>query len=249
MLEFITQLQPRFTSEDRERCLPIISHILELNRYARSKGFAELETEIEKEESGFFRLGLTLVVDGSDQDLLKYILQHLILSEDHTGYELLSRLIMAEGCLLLQDGESSRLAALRLMAMLGEEYCYQADADWRMHGMAEDIQALERFMESAKNRKTARECLKLELLMHGMSDQGIQRMLREIEDRDLFIVLSGGGYGMIEKIFRNIPAQLQMMLAERIERKNSVRVEQREETAKKIVKTIMRLSDAGELAL
>ncbi|MGI6192869.1 MAG: flagellar motor switch protein FliG [Christensenellales bacterium] len=83
-----------------------------------------------------------------------------------------------------------------------------------------------------------------------LSPQAIQRVLREIDNRDLAIALKGVLGTAVERIImENISKRLQEMIKEDIEVMGPVRVRDVEEAQQKIVSIIRQLDEAGEIII
>ena len=110
-----------FTKEERDACLPLISLLTDAANTARREGVLALEEWAEGRD--FFTTYLfLLVVDGIMPDLVRKLGQTLIDADGHTGKELLSRMIILEGVLMVQSGYNPRIMEVKLLAMLGEGY-------------------------------------------------------------------------------------------------------------------------------
>ncbi len=82
-----------------------------------------------------------------------------------------------------------------------------------------------------------------------LGNQSIQRVLKEIDNRDLAIALKGATNEVAKVIFDNISKRLQEMIKEDMEYMGPVRVRDVEEAQQKIVNVIRRLDDAGEIII
>ena len=82
-----------------------------------------------------------------------------------------------------------------------------------------------------------------------LSNQAVQRVLKEIDNRDLAVALKGSSEEVAEVIFRNISSRLQEMIKEDIQYMGPVRVRDVEEAQQKIVNVIRQLDDAGEIVI
>jgi flagellar motor switch protein FliG len=82
-----------------------------------------------------------------------------------------------------------------------------------------------------------------------LGNQAIQRVLREIDNRDLAVALKGATKEVSKVIFDNISKRLQEMIKEDIEFMGPVRVRDVEEAQQKIVNVIRKLDDAGEIII
>jgi flagellar motor switch protein FliG len=83
-----------------------------------------------------------------------------------------------------------------------------------------------------------------------LSPQAIQRVLREIDNRDLAIALKGVLGSPVEKaILDNVSKRLQDMIKEDMEVMGPIRVRDVEEAQQKIVNVIRRLDESGEIII
>ncbi len=82
-----------------------------------------------------------------------------------------------------------------------------------------------------------------------LDDRSIQRVLREVDARDLAIALKGASDAVKEKIFKNMSQRARQMLQEEMEYMGPVRVKQIEEAQQKIIAIIRRLEEAGEIVI
>ena len=82
-----------------------------------------------------------------------------------------------------------------------------------------------------------------------VEDGGIQKALREIEQRELALALKSASEDIANKIYRNLSERAREMIREEIEYMGPVRLRQVEEAQQKIVSVIRRLEDAGEIVI
>ncbi len=80
-----------------------------------------------------------------------------------------------------------------------------------------------------------------------LTDQAIQRVLKDIDNRDLAVALKGTSAEVVKMVNNNISKRLQEMLKEDMEVMGPVRVRAVEEAQQKIVNVIRKLDDAGEI--
>lgn len=82
-----------------------------------------------------------------------------------------------------------------------------------------------------------------------LDDRSIQRILREVEVRDLALALKATPEGVKEAILRNMSSRASAMLTEDMEASGPVRLRQVEEAQQRIVEVIRRLDDAEEIVI
>lgn len=80
-----------------------------------------------------------------------------------------------------------------------------------------------------------------------VDDSGIQKALREIEQKDLALALKTGNEDVKEKILKNMSTRAREMIEEEMEFMGPVRLRNVEEAQQKIVGVVRRLEEAGEV--
>ncbi len=85
--------------------------------------------------------------------------------------------------------------------------------------------------------------------MIHVEDSGIQKALREIEQRELALALKTANENVAEKIFRNLSQRAREMIEEEMEFMGPVRLRNVEEAQQKFVSIIRRLEEAGEIVV
>lgn len=82
-----------------------------------------------------------------------------------------------------------------------------------------------------------------------LDDASIQRVIREVDSKDLAKALKGASEEVKERIFRNISKRAAEMLREDLEFMGPVRLREVEEAQQRIVGIIRRLDEAGEIII
>ena len=82
-----------------------------------------------------------------------------------------------------------------------------------------------------------------------LKDNAIQRIIREVETKDLAISLKGTREEIKEKIYNNMSERAQAMLKEELEYMGPVRAKEVQEKQTKIVGIIRALESAGEIII
>lgn len=85
-------------------------------------------------------------------------------------------------------------------------------------------------------------------LIH-VDDSGIQKALREIEQRDLALALKTANEDLSEKILHNMSERAREMIKEEMEYMGPVRLRTVEEAQQKIVSVIRRLEESGDIVI
>ncbi len=82
-----------------------------------------------------------------------------------------------------------------------------------------------------------------------LDDASIQRVIREVESKDLAKALKGASEEVKERIFRNVSRRASEMLQEELDFMGPVRLREVEEAQQGIVGIIRRLDEAGEIII
>lgn len=82
-----------------------------------------------------------------------------------------------------------------------------------------------------------------------LDDASIQRVVREVDSKDLAKALKGASEEVKERIFRNISKRAAEMLREDLDFMGPVRLREVEEAQQRIVGIIRRLDEAGEIII
>lgn len=80
-----------------------------------------------------------------------------------------------------------------------------------------------------------------------VDDRGIQRVLKEVEQRELALAMKAAGPEVAEKIFKNMSERAGGLLKEEIEYLGPVKLRDVESAQQKIVGIVRRLDEAGEI--
>jgi flagellar motor switch protein FliG len=82
-----------------------------------------------------------------------------------------------------------------------------------------------------------------------VDDRGIQAVLKEVENEELALALRTASEDLREKIFSNMSERAAQLIKEEMEYMGPVRVSDVENAQQKIVDTVRRLEDAGEIII
>ncbi len=107
------------------------------------------------------------------------------------------------------------------------------------------------FIES-KDGNLANEVKRLMFMFEDLvyiDDRGIQRLLREVDKKDLALSMKVADDNLKEKIFKNMSERAQELLKEELQFMGPVRLKEVEAAQTRIVMIIRQLEDSGELVV
>ncbi len=96
------------SKEDQESLVPIVQQLQELSQIHQKKGLLALEDEQHSIKDPFLQLGLQLIIDKTEPENVKDVLDSDIYYNESNGRELLKKIIIREALLRIQDGDSPR---------------------------------------------------------------------------------------------------------------------------------------------
>jgi len=94
--------------EDQESLVPLILQLKKLSELVSKQGILALENELNQINDPFLNLGAQLIIDKIEPANIKDILDSDIYYNQSNGRELLKKIIIREGLLRIQAGDSSR---------------------------------------------------------------------------------------------------------------------------------------------
>lgn len=108
------------SKEDQESLIPLIISLKELGAQAKKRGFLSLEDELNGLKDEFLKIGLQLIIDQTDPEVVSDILDSDIYYNESNGRALLRKIIIREGLLRIQAGDTSRNIFLCTRIFLGK---------------------------------------------------------------------------------------------------------------------------------
>ena len=223
---------------------PHIEFFVDLAEKARREGLLSLEDDISGYEDTMLREGLQLIVDGTDPDFVRSIIEKRILLGVSKGLDLRRELITLEGILAVQSGDNPRIVRVLLSSFLAPD----------------DIESYSTAQENFPDGGTAGNRFEVEekgplsgytSLLENLSsfdDRTIQCILREVDTGILSAALKGAGSKVIKSILRNMGSRGGEMLFEDIENCSADETEIRN-CQILICQTIDRLRENGEIVI
>lgn len=108
------------SKKDQESLVPIIKMLKDLGEKAKKKGILALEDEQAALKDPFLQVGLQLVIDQADPEMVRDILDSDIYYNESNGRELLNKILVREALLRIQAGEPARNILLCTKIFLGK---------------------------------------------------------------------------------------------------------------------------------
>ncbi|TFG62990.1 MAG: hypothetical protein E4H36_06690 [Spirochaetales bacterium] len=229
---------------EKEKCRKLIDAIVHFSETARREGLLALEDRIGEIDSEFLKLGLRLVVEGTEPETVRGIMETGIYMQGKKGRNLLEQFIILEGILAIQQGEKPDIISLKLFSLLGD-----AGDRMRKETETEKLEAFKKFLEDLKAPPAAgKQDTDPAWEVFGRIDgRSIQKILREIDTELLALALKGAGSAVKAKVFANLSFTAGMHLYEEIIDVSFVAEERTSGALDLVRNTFARLEEQGEI--
>ena len=106
--------------EDQESLVPLVKQLRDLGEIAFKRGLLALEGELLQIRDPFLKLGIQLIVDKTEPENVRDILDSDIYYNESNGRELLKKIIIREGLLRIQAGDNARNIMICTKIFLGK---------------------------------------------------------------------------------------------------------------------------------
>ena len=228
-----------FSGVHKKELIPLIEELILYSEKARKEGLLSLEDDLPLLKDPFLKMGLQLVIDGTDPELVEEILERVIFFSKPSVKRVLEYCIIRTGVLGIQSGNNPHVLHHQLYAYIGIEFI----EEYMSH-----VDSLPMVRELVVNHNFIPLDISIEFnyLFTNMDDLSIQRMLREIDIAVLVYALSNASLECESKILKNISSRAAYMLTED-RQLISVSIEDCIENQKMVLELYERLVEMGEI--
>lgn len=108
------------SKDDQETLIPIIQQLKKMAEIAGKSGILSLESELANISDPFFNLGVQLIIDRVEPQNITDILDSDIYYNESNGRELLKKIVIREGLLRIQAGDTPRNVLICTKVFLGK---------------------------------------------------------------------------------------------------------------------------------
>ncbi len=228
------------SEEEKQECLKLAEKLVRMAERARQKGILQLEEELDSDLPYLLRIGLRLVLDGTEPAIVDKTLTAYICSTPLEGKELLKYLVIRIGILGIQQGHNPRILRMQLLAYFGTEFASKVVDD--------TAAALEEFYEKIqKELPLSDDTLALEEELGILKDRGIQKTLRRVDQYILANALAGTSGAIRIRTMRNMSPRAALLLKEDLEDREARSIEEIMEAQHLVLQIIKQLKEEGEI--
>lgn len=108
------------SKEDQESLIPIVLTLKKMAEISKKSGILALENELPSIKDPFLNLGVQLIIDKIEPENITDILDSDIYYNESNGRELLKKIIIREGLLRIQAGDTPRNVLICTKIFLGK---------------------------------------------------------------------------------------------------------------------------------
>jgi AraC-like DNA-binding protein len=240
-----------FSREERLTCLPLIGKCLELAQKAKDHGLLSLEKMPVCEPEFFMRKAIELILKGFEPPTVRTILFQYIKADHYEGVALLQRILVMEGILAIQNGESRPVITEKLLSLLGEECAGEAAKFYPIPSAVENsvypvekptLEWVEKLPTAVSQQDLLQEPFK------KLSNRSFQRLWREMKDEAIITALWGINYKTRMYIFENIPSQRAWSIYDEVASMRKPTTGESIESQKEILDILAKLKSQGDIS-
>ena len=225
---------------EKKECMELVAEISSMANKAKRNGLLSLVQEADGTSHFLLRKGLQLVLEGVNPQMVEKTLRYYVLSGKYHGKALLTRCIIMEGVLAIQNGVNPTIIKELLLSLFGESSYDIYEIEFG-DGKNERLKSF--FNKIKKSRAATPLSSKLGHTILQLNDQSIQQCLKEISTVDLARALKGiEGKAQI-KVFKNLPKRSAAILQETVEHLDLMRESEMTEAQEKVLLIISSLED------
>lgn len=224
----------------------------------RKEGLLALEEAAEKldlndDTKSLFFEQMTLIVDGTAPELVKNMGANRCASYDFPSYLGLINLMYVKGSLMIQAGNTPFVVERMLKSMMPKSILVELQKREYENDLPETSREAENKIEALckddteideKDHSVISETAKTLIMI---SNKDIQRLLRETDNSTLAVAMKGLPGKARARIFDNMSSRLAVMIAEQMSYMGPVRMKDVQEDCVKIMKTLLKLWNNGEI--
>ena len=235
--------------------------ILHFSNMARQRGLLVLEEEAEKldkdnEAELFFRFMVMLVLDGTEPAIIEEAGMNRCLAFNFPSYDGLINLMYFKGAVMIQAGSNltasrcflETMMPLNILEVLRQRKHENILPEAYGQVNERDNLIVRLCRENGETSEHGHSIIgQLAIITGNLSDNGVQRILRETDNNTLSVAMKGLPGAARKKFFDNLSPRLGNMVAEDMVFMGPVRLRDVEESCARIMKIYIKLSDSGEI--
>lgn len=200
-IDWQTAERMQCSREEKNEVVTLVELVVQASEKARFEGLLAIEDDIHDYAHPFFKLGMQLVVDGTDPEIIESVLRARLFSACKKGKDLLEQIIIIDAVLSIQSGDNPRIIMAKCFSYFGD------DADEIQQKFISDVlenRESDSFDGFIGTDGSATEYFPKTRRILSFDNRSIRKILREIDTSELSAVLHGAESAVRKKILDNM---------------------------------------------
>lgn len=249
-------------NEEGKGCLvDALLKIAELSNVARKEGLLALESMAFRLEDAmgyqYLKMMITLVVDGMEPEIIEEMCTAKYFATGLEAYEALQYMIFMYGTLSIQQGENPYIIEQKMLTLVSESITelyhrklVEVEREKQQPKEA-DLSVMEKYYIGDVAVEYGDEAYFLvkviDYIIKTIDDRSIQRVLRDVDNNDVAIMMCGVSGDARKRIFSNMSERLGIMIAQNMDFMGPIKVKDVSDATNKVFSIITRLISYGEI--
>ena len=197
--------------DEKNEVVALIDLMVKIAEKARNDGLLSIEDDVREYSYSMLQLGMQLVVDGTDPEIIEDLLTSRILSGNKKGKDLVEQLIICAGVLSIQAGDNPRIVMVKCFSFLGDDADELLEKYMSGEFESRESKSVENFKDSDG---TVTECFADMRKILTLHDRAVQKVLRELDTSELAFMLDGADSDTRKKVLVNMSRRAAVLLIE-----------------------------------
>lgn len=240
------------TIKNQNILVDAIVNMVKLGRIARKEGLLALEDATDSINNRYLKNMIITVVDGTDPITIEEMYTAKYFSLGLEDYEALQYLIHMHGILAIQEGENPYIIGEKLSMFVPDSVAdlyydkVRKLEEEKRNPKETELSVIEKYYTgddvAVEYGEDAYFLIKImDYIVKTINDRNIQRLLRDVDNKDLMLMMRGFSGEARKRIFDNMSTRLGIMIAEDMDRMGAVKVKDISSATFKILKITEKL--------
>lgn len=201
------------SQDEKKKAIYMLERMVRLSKVAHEKGLLSLEKEVNNDDLLFMKKALELLLKGTEYSELEKILLNYMLTSDLSDYDLMLRILIMKGVLLLHKGAYPWDLRIELSSYFGEDFIDILEENGHYQG------AIDQFLDSEVRQINDNKVTKA---LDQMNQRTLQRVFRECDIIIIGIVLMGQDKDHKEMVINSLALGQKKILLEVVASLNDI---------------------------
>lgn len=233
--------------EQQNKVIDAAKNLMKLADLARKEGLLALEDMAQTISSDFLRQLILLVVDGNFPEIIAEIGTNIYWTKAPDNADAMIDYMYLRGMLGIQNGDNPRVLESILMSLMPTELHQEYRSQMEVLHQKKDVEKLFSIHPTFQNSDICESIHNLEKMVRNLHNRCIQRVLRELDNKDLAICIYVLQQETRKKILDNLSTGLAHAIMEDVALCSSVSEKDVDTSVTKILNTINALLESGEI--